>query len=1417
MAQLGVCGVAVVVIVLQGLTITPAAADSAFGGEVILIRSVTVGTPFLGGQSTCQQYADKETTVLPVTIVATIISPPGDEPVGPYATAGWNGGLGGYDDHFGSAGGHNPTQVFHIQMTSGLGYDPPGQYFATVQVQDPSVEEGYVEKDNIPFTLQAVPPSRLATSKVKCALGGDASGGALDLLKSMVVDQALEYLECTPCNIAKKVWDVVNKYEDGAYDSLASIVKHDPPDNDYQQLATATPLPLLPLPGGLTADQQMAALNLENAFADVDGTLNALLTTLDRVWGADNAGSVFWYNQQAQQAAALAAQASSGVAGLPGLFSALKSALAPGIPSFGASALDALNFQNTLAQGLPADQSSALTELGMSQSDQLQLDQMLLGVDASTLATTDGADALIPPASDLTALASDLQQFSTQASLGTQAAPPEIAGVFPDSGPDYGGTQVTVVGSNLDTVTGVNFGPSSPAAGQATDFGCGDQQCLITAPPGQGTVDVTLIGPGGPSALTPADQYTYVPSPTPVITHVFPPTGSTAGGDSVTIEGSGLGNASIYFGPSLVQSYAYNCSATECTVTTPPSGSPDTVDVTAVSSTGSSPISAADHFTYVPSPPPPAAPVVTGVSPSQGSYAGGETVTISGSNFTNATLVEIDEAHGDCAPSFVVDDDSHISFTSPGASDCTGTAGTFDVTVLGPGGTSAVTAADQFTFLPEVSPEVTGLSVQSGPETGGTSVTITGTNLPNTNGEVVMFGQYFSADVSCSFTECTAVAPPQPVGTVDVTVDNSPKNSADKFTYTAAPLPVVTSVAPAVGTTAGGTDVIVQGKHLANAFGPAYGPVPAQASFGGDPANGYCSPTSCVLSAPAHVAGSVNVIITTQAGTSAITTADTFIYLNPGQPAVESVDPDSQEAERGDAYVTITGQNLTGGSVDFGSTNAEFMTCTQTSCTGYAPSGLPAGTVDVTVTTASGTSAVNPGDQFTDYVPAVTGVFPSTGWTLGGTQVTVTGNHLTDMTVYFGATTATDISCSSDTECTGTAPAAASAGAVDVTVGDGWVRSATGAADQFDYQVLGPPTVTGVSPSTGVDLGGDPVTITGTNLEGGSVSFGNNLASGSPCTESSCNVSTPETASDGVVDVTVTTAAGTSATTPADQFTYEAQGTPTVTTVLPDVGSAAGGTLVTVSGTGLTDADVSFGSAVSQDVTCTATSCQAVAPAQDPGPVDVTVTNTAGTSAITPSDQFTYQLPPSPTVGGVAADYGPVTGGTAVTITGTGFTGAATVAFGSNPAASFVVASDSEIDAVAPPGSVGTVDITVETLGGTSATGTADRFVYSPVSITEVPIPGLSAASGGGQIASGVGGHIWFTAYAAGKVGRVNTDGSVTTWTTPTSNGEPGESPKAPTAGCGTPRRVPTEWSRSTAPGTRPSTRSRARPMTCVA
>lgn len=83
-----------------------------------------------------------------------------------------------------------------------------------------------------------------------------------------------------------------------------------------------------------------------------------------------------------------------------------------------------------------------------------------------------------------------------------------------------------------------------------------------------------------------------------------------------------------------------------------------------------------------------------------------------------------------------------------------------------------------------------------------------------------------------------------------------------------------------------------------------------------------------------------------------------------------------------------------------------------------------------------------------------------------------------------------------------------------------------------------------------------------------------------------------------------------------------------------------------------------------------------------------------------------------PVITSIAPISGPAAGGTIVTLTGTGFTGALAVGFGPTDASALSVMSDTTMVAVSPPGT-GTVNVTVVTPNGRSAVNSAVQFGYA--------------------------------------------------------------------------------------------------------
>ncbi|WP_169835025.1 IPT/TIG domain-containing protein [Pandoraea oxalativorans] len=611
--------------------------------------------------------------------------------------------------------------------------------------------------------------------------------------------------------------------------------------------------------------------------------------------------------------------------------------------------------------------------------------------------------------------------------------------------------------------------------------------------------------------------------------------------------------------------------------------------------------------------------------------------------------------------------------------------------------------------VPTITSLATSLGTTKGSTAGGTSVTISGTNFVTSGPPAVTFGGDAGTDVTVvSPTIMTVKTPSHAAGLVNVSLSTSGGTAPTPATFTFVDPPTVTGVTPSQGETGGGTSVTISGTDFTFVTDVLFGGTSAQSIT-------VNSATSITAVAPAG-SGTVHVRVAAVGGTSATSAADQFTYAN--IPTVTSVTP-NQGPSAGGGLITINGTNFVAGAtaVSFGGTPATGVNVTSsTSLTATIPGGT-AGAVDVTVTTAAGTSTTSASDRYT-YVaaPTISGISPASGAAPGGTSVTITGSGFTaGASVTFDGTSATGLTFNSPTSITVTTPAHA-AGLVDVvvTTAGGSVTLPT----SFTYASA--PTVTSVAPQSGPTAGGTSVTITGTNLSGATqVTFGGtNAATYTVNSGTSITATSPSGA--GTVDIRVQTPGGTSAISGADRFTYVIP--PNVTAIAPATGPGAGGTLVTIVGTGFTGATVvTFGGSNATGYTVSGdTSITATSPAGT-GIQDVRVTTAGGTSAVSGVDKFTYVS--APTITGVTPNIGPDSGGGQVTISGTGLNAVTGVKFGST-SAGFTLGTATSMTATVPAGTAGTVDVIVTSAGGSSATGAADRYTYvakptaAPVSMT---------------------------------------------------------------------------------------------------
>jgi hypothetical protein len=311
-------------------------------------------------------------------------------------------------------------------------------------------------------------------------------------------------------------------------------------------------------------------------------------------------------------------------------------------------------------------------------------------------------------------------------------------------------------------------------------------------PPGSGVSAVTVSAPL--MGLSPKSPYHFrivatneggtsygsdqtfetLPNP-PAVTGVSPDAGFESGETSVTISGTGFAEATaVKFGSTNATHFTIN-SATSITATAPPE-TPGTVQVTVANPGGTSPTGAADQFTYVA---PGHAPAIRVLSAKKGPAAGGTTLTITGTGFVGVTAVRFGSTS---ATSFKVNSATSITAESPPE-----TSGTVEVTVTTPNGESPATSKARFKFE---SPTVTSVTPDTGPQGGGTSVTVTGSGFALGSTTVFDFGRTRGLSVDCSSTTtCTTVSPAATkAGPVDVvaevgTAKGKKDPPDDQFTY----------------------------------------------------------------------------------------------------------------------------------------------------------------------------------------------------------------------------------------------------------------------------------------------------------------------------------------------------------------------------------------------------------------------------------------------------------------------------------------------------------------------------------------------------------------------------------------------------------------------------------------------------------
>jgi hypothetical protein len=451
----------------------------------------------------------------------------------------------------------------------------------------------------------------------------------------------------------------------------------------------------------------------------------------------------------------------------------------------------------------------------------------------------------------------------------TTDPPPVVIEIGPDSGPESGGTLVQVTGTGF--VPGARLFLGGDEATSVVVVSSSLLRGLTPAHPA-GVVDVTVENPDAQTGTLPGGFTYEAVVPPPTVTDVYPATGPYSGGTLVQVSGAYfVPGARLYLGGEEATSVVV-ISANLITGDTPPHA-PGVVDVTVENpdgQTGTLP----GGFTYETTASP---PTVTAIIPSSGPEAGGTAVQVTGSDFLPGARLFLG---GEEAISVVVISSSLLEGQTPAHA-----AGAVDVTVENPDGQTG-TLAGGFTYVTtNPPPTVTEIIPASGPEIGGTTVQVAGTDfLPGAR--LFLGGEEATSVVVITASLLQGSTPPHPAGVADVTVENPDGQTGTLpggFTYvTPAPPPTVTAIIPSSGPEGGGTAVQVTGADFVAG---------AQLFLGGEEAISVTVISSSLLEGqtPAHAAGVVDVMVVNPDAQTG-TLPGGFTYLNltdiPSEPTL---------------------------------------------------------------------------------------------------------------------------------------------------------------------------------------------------------------------------------------------------------------------------------------------------------------------------------------------------------------------------------------------------------------------------------------------------------------------------------------------------------------------------------------------------
>ncbi|WP_028608233.1 IPT/TIG domain-containing protein [Paenibacillus harenae] len=511
-------------------------------------------------------------------------------------------------------------------------------------------------------------------------------------------------------------------------------------------------------------------------------------------------------------------------------------------------------------------------------------------------------------------------------------ADPIVTAITPDNGPLEGGTTVIFNGNYFMKGLSVKFGeiPATIVINASATY------LKVTSPMAltPGLVPISITNPDGTSVtISDAFRYNEPPKTDPVINSISPATDTVAGGIAAYIEGKYLTNAMKASIGNKAATTTF-LSDTRLKVTIPAADIPGVVDVILNDGNGNIlTLPAAFTYTAIQHP----VPTITSVSPNQGLVNGGESIYVNGTNFISKTT-KVFIGGKEASSTYL--SNTRLKVIVP-AGDA---AGFVDVKVTNVEQEAVAAQAYEYTNPVVLPITITGISPNTGPTTGGTTIYIDGTNF--NSGAVVTFG---TAQVNATFlsdTRLKAVAPASSTtGFVDVTVttkDGATASLISAYEYTAVQ-PTITGLSVDHANKAGGDIVYVYGTNFEASAKVTVNGVNATFAFIG--------PTSLKVTIPASpTTGVVPLMVTLANGQSASTV---LTYDNgPLAPAPTITSLNVNSGSAGSIFY-ITGTNFTSASkVYVGSTLATKVYLSATRIKVTVPVG--SGVQDVTVVNADG-------------------------------------------------------------------------------------------------------------------------------------------------------------------------------------------------------------------------------------------------------------------------------------------------------------------------------------------------------------------------------------------------------------------------------------------------------------------------------